>query len=82
MYYSFQHRGSLRAARARQTNLVHSVGGVDRHTFMLGNTVHIEADRCTPCTREEYRAIETQFDAAYRARITEAKAAFFKKVRG
>jgi hypothetical protein len=81
MYFSFQHNGNLRAARARHTNLVHAVGGVDRHTFIIGNTVHIEAARCTPCTREEATAIEAAFDAARAERIAAAKAAYFSKVR-
>ena len=81
MYFSFQHNGNLRAGRARHTNLAHAVGGADRHTFIIGNTVHIEASRCNPCTRDEAKAIEAAFEAERGERIAAAKAAYFAKVR-
>ena len=84
MYFSFQHNGNLRAGRARFTNLVHNVGGVNRHTFNLGAngiTMHVEAERCTPCTREEAKAIEAAYEAERAERVAAAKAAYFAKVR-
>ena len=81
MYYSFQLNESLRAGRARFVNLVHSVGGINRHTFVIGNTIQIEADRCTEITREEAHQIENAFVKKREARIAAAKLAYFQKVR-
>lgn len=82
MYFSFQHNGNLRAGRARQISLIHSVGGAERHTFIIGNTVHIEASRCTPCSREDAMAIEAEFEMARNQRIAAAKEAYFKRCAG
>lgn len=85
MYFSFYHNGNLRAARARFTNLVHNVGGFDRHTFNLGAngiTTHIEAERCTPCTRAEAYDIEAAYEEVRAARVAQARLEYFAKVRG
>ena len=82
MYFSFHYNGTLRAGRARQINLVHSVGGVDMNTFIItGNTVHIGSNFCTPCTRREAFDIEHNFISEREERIAAAKKAYFAKDR-
>ena len=82
MYFSFHYNGTIRAGRARQINLVHSVGGIDRNTFVItGNTVHIDSSICTPCTRREAFDIEHNFISEREERIAAAKKAYFAKDR-
>lgn len=83
MHFKFELNGTLRAGKAKNVDLYHSVDDVARHTFSLsvGTLVHLASTRCTPCTAEEAAQIEAAYEAAFTARMMAAKAAYYKKVR-